>query len=82
MGTGISSILLFNLPYNGTWLYWISVVIFALNVVLFLLFLGITVVRYAVFPGLWKDVLRNPSQAVYLGEFSVVLFFFSRLYVC
>ncbi|PON20639.1 sulfite transporter Ssu1 [Trichoderma gamsii] len=28
MGTGIVSILLHNLPYNGTWLYWVSVIFF------------------------------------------------------
>ncbi|KAL2676711.1 hypothetical protein Neosp_010475 [[Neocosmospora] mangrovei] len=39
MGTGITSILLHNLPYNGRWLYWISVVIFSLNILLFVSFL-------------------------------------------
>ncbi|KGO69107.1 C4-dicarboxylate transporter/malic acid transport protein [Penicillium italicum] len=35
MGTGITSILLNTLPYNGRWLYWISIVIFCLNIFLF-----------------------------------------------
>ena len=42
MGTGIVSILLHNLPYNGTWLYYVSVVVFCLNVALFILFLFIS----------------------------------------
>ncbi|KAM0435111.1 hypothetical protein ACHAPT_003200 [Fusarium lateritium] len=73
MGTGITSILLHNLPYNGRWLYWISVVIFCLNVVLFLSFLCISVVRYTVFRGLWTETLRNPAQAVFLGTFPMGL---------
>ncbi len=39
MGTGITSILLFNLPYQFSGLHIIADVIFALNVVLFVLFL-------------------------------------------
>lgn len=36
MGTGIVSTLLSVLPYNGRWLRWISIMIFALNVFLFI----------------------------------------------
>jgi hypothetical protein len=35
MGTGIVSILLHTLPWDGRWLYWISVGIFGVNVLLF-----------------------------------------------
>ncbi|KAJ4167701.1 Plasma membrane sulfite pump involved in sulfite metabolism [Fusarium falciforme] len=73
MGTGITSILLHNLPYNGRWLYWISVVIFCLNVLLFASFLCISVVRYTLFKGLWSETLRNPAQAVFLGTFPMGL---------
>ncbi len=38
MGTGIVSILLHNLPYNSKGLYWVSVVIFIVNVALFFFF--------------------------------------------
>ena len=67
MGTGITSILLHNLPYNGRWLYWISVVIFSLNILLFVSFLCISVVRYTMFKELWSETMRNPAQAVFLG---------------
>ncbi|RSL66055.1 hypothetical protein CEP51_012880 [Fusarium floridanum] len=73
MGTGITSILLHNLPYNGQWLYWISVVIFCLNILLFVSFLCISVVRYTIFKGLWSETLRNPAQAVFLGTFPMGL---------
>ncbi|KAM5342690.1 hypothetical protein ACJ41O_013656 [Fusarium nematophilum] len=73
MGTGITSILLHNLPYSGSWLYWISVAVFCLNVVLFLLFLSISVLRYSISREAWAATLRNPGQAVYLGTFPMGL---------
>lgn len=68
MGTGIVSILLHNLPYNARWLYWISVVIFALNVLLFVLFTILSLVRYTFFPGLWTAMLRHPVQSLFIGK--------------
>ncbi|KAF4999765.1 hypothetical protein FGRMN_2234 [Fusarium graminum] len=73
MGTGITSILLHNLPYNGRWLFYISVIIFCLNIALFVLFGCISIVRYTVFKGAWSSTLRHPTQAVYLGAIPVGL---------
>lgn len=73
MGTGIVSILLHNLPYNGTWLYWISVVIFALNAFLFVSFTIITILRYALYPEIWSVMVRNPTQSLFLGAFPMGL---------
>ncbi|OJJ33507.1 hypothetical protein ASPWEDRAFT_53427 [Aspergillus wentii DTO 134E9] len=67
MGTGIVSILLNTLPYNGTWLYWISVIIFALNVLLFMLFLTITLIRYILWPDIFPVMVTHPSQSLFLG---------------
>lgn len=69
MGTGIVSILLHNLPYNGDWLRFISIAIFALNVVLFFTFLLISAVRYTLFRGLFTAMLRHPVQSLFLGTF-------------
>jgi hypothetical protein len=68
MGTGIVSILLHDLPYNGRWLYWLSVLVFALNVVLFVTFTAISVVRYTLYPGIWTQMLRHPVQSLFLGK--------------
>jgi len=67
MGTGIVSILLHNLPYNGRWLYWISVVIFAVNVLLFAIFTVISILRYSLFKGLWTCMITHPVQSLFLG---------------
>jgi tellurite resistance protein TehA-like permease len=73
MGTGIVSILLHNLPFNGDWLYWISVIIFCLNIVLFITFFLISVVRYTVYPEIWWAMIRHPTQSLFIGTFPMGL---------
>lgn len=73
MGTGITSILLYNLPYNGTWLQYISRIIFALNVLLFTIFLLISVLRYTLYPKIWTSMLRHPAQSLFIGTFPMGL---------
>lgn len=73
MGTGIVSMLLFNLPYNGIWLYWISVGVFGLNVFLFLLASTVTALRYSLYPELWGLMIREPIQSMFIGTFPMGL---------
>lgn len=67
MGTGIVSILLHNFPYNGRWLYWLSVIVFCLNILLFITFATISTIRYAVYRGIFRAMLRHPVQSLFLG---------------
>jgi hypothetical protein len=69
MGTGITSILLHNLPYNGRWLLYISYIMFALNVILFVIFLLISLLRYTLYPKIWGAMIRHPVQSLFLGCF-------------
>jgi len=79
MGTGIVSILLFNLPYpyettpDGRtlpeWTMWLSVAVFILNVVLFLIITVIGVLRYAMYPQAWNIMVRHPVKSLFLGTF-------------
>lgn len=69
MGTGISSILLYNLPYNGRWLQYLSYVLFALNVLLFVVFLAISILRYTLWPKIWGAMIRHPAQSLFIGCF-------------
>ena len=73
MGTGIVSILIHNLPYNGVWLYWISVVLFALNVFIFINFLLLSIMRYTIYPNIWFAMIRHPAQSLFLGTFPMGL---------
>ncbi|KAJ5083638.1 C4-dicarboxylate transporter/malic acid transport protein, partial [Penicillium angulare] len=67
MGTGITSVLLNQLPYNGKWLYYISIVIFALNVLLFGIFLTISILRYLLYPKIFYAMITHPAQSLFLG---------------
>ncbi|EME40420.1 hypothetical protein DOTSEDRAFT_136670 [Dothistroma septosporum NZE10] len=73
MGTGITSILLHNIPYNGHWLQYISYIIFALNVLLFILFLVISILRYTLYPKIFLAMIRHPAQSLFLGTFPMGL---------
>jgi tellurite resistance protein TehA-like permease len=73
MGTGIVSILLFNLPYNAKWIYWLSVIVFVLNIFLFTLFLCLTILRYILWPEIWKAMISHPTQSLFLGTFPMGL---------
>ncbi|KAL6230155.1 hypothetical protein BDW75DRAFT_223396 [Aspergillus navahoensis] len=69
MGTGIVSILLNTLPYNSIWLYWISVVIFALNVLLFLAACILSILRYTLYPEIFIAMIMHPVQSMFIGTF-------------
>lgn len=73
MGTGIVSILLHNLPYNAVWIYWISVVIFALNVLLFTLGCIISILRYVLYPDIFMVMITHPVQSMFIGTFPMGL---------
>ena len=73
MSTGVISILLHQLPYNGDGLQIISVIFFVLNLVLFLLFTAISCLRYTLYPQLFPAVLRHPHQSLFLATFPVGL---------
>ncbi|KAK1977026.1 voltage-dependent anion channel [Colletotrichum cereale] len=70
MGTGIVSVLLHNLPYNTTWISnGLAIAFFILNIILFTVFTVITVLRHAIYPDIWKAMIANPTEAVFLGCF-------------
>ncbi|EFY87563.1 C4-dicarboxylate transporter, putative [Metarhizium acridum CQMa 102] len=69
MGTGIVSILLHNLPYNGHWLQFISYIFFGLNILLFVAFSCMSLARYIVYPDIWRAMISHPGQSLFLGCF-------------
>ncbi|RAL04311.1 TDT family transporter [Aspergillus ibericus CBS 121593] len=69
MGTGIVSVLLNTLPYNGQWLYWISVVCFAFNVLLFMTGCIITFLCYTLYPEIFFAMIKHPVQSMFIGTF-------------
>ncbi|GFF30289.1 sulfite efflux pump SSU1 [Aspergillus udagawae] len=73
MGTGMISTALNTLPYNGRWLYWISIVVFALNVAIFAVCSILSVLRYTMYPETLSAVLNEPAQSMFLSTFPMGL---------
>lgn len=67
MGTGIVAILFFTMPYNGRWMYWISIVFFCLNALLFCLATAASILRYVLYPEIWSVMIQDPNNSLYLG---------------
>ena len=55
------------MPYNGVWLYWLSIIFFCLNALLFLLGAAITILRYTLYPEIWLVMIRDPTNSLFLG---------------
>lgn len=73
MSTGVISIMLHQLPYNGSGLQVISTICFVFNLTIFLLFTTISVLRYTLYPHIFPAVLRHPHQSLFLATFPVGL---------
>jgi tellurite resistance protein TehA-like permease len=67
MGTGITSILLYNFPSPAEWLLTVGTVIFVLNVVISLLLAAGNIVRYITFSGVFAATLRHPVAGLIWG---------------
>ena len=67
MGTGIISVLLYKLPYNGAWLYWLSVIVFCLDLLLFGIFFLISAARYICYPEIWLAMIKHPAESLFLA---------------
>ena len=67
MGTGIVSILLYTIPFQADWLYWLSVFFFGLNTIIFFAAFGITVLRYSLYPEIWSVMIRDSTNSLFLG---------------
>ena len=73
MGTGVIAVLLFKLPYNGKWLYELSIIIFVLDLVLFTLFSLISALRYICYPEIWRAMIQHPTESLFLGTYPMGL---------
>src|SRR5689334_21705129 len=73
MSTGALSLMLHQIPFHAHWLDIVSEIAFVLNILLFLLFTFISVLRYTMYPQLFPAVLRHPHQSLFLATFPVGL---------
>ena len=71
IGTGAVSTLFAVFPYgeHSGACKAISIVVFILNFLLFILFLAMSITRYTRHPDIWRLMIRHPVQSLYLGTF-------------
>lgn len=67
MGTGIVSTLSITIPWKADWLYYLSIIFFCLNVLLFFSALGISILRYTIWPEIWGVMIQDPVNSLFLG---------------
>lgn len=67
MGTGIVSVLFNSIPFSSPVLYYISIVFFVLNVVIFALAFITSLVRYTVYPEIWRVMVQDPTNSLFLA---------------
>jgi len=67
MGTGITSILMYNFPYPASWLRTIGTVLFVANLFIFAALAIGNVARYTRFKGLFTSTLTHPVAGLFWG---------------
>jgi tellurite resistance protein TehA-like permease len=66
-GTGIVAILLERLPYHLPGLHYVAIGLFALDVFLLCLFLGLILAQYIICQGKFMEMLHHPGQLLFTG---------------
>lgn len=67
MGTGIVSVLMNSIPFHTPVLYYLSIVFFVLNAAIFTLALITSVLRYTLYPEIWKVMIQDPTNSLFLA---------------
>jgi tellurite resistance protein TehA-like permease len=73
MGTGVVGILLDFIPFHARWLYYLSILFFALNALIFLASFVASALRYAIWPEIWAVMIQDPNNSLFLGTFPMGL---------
>ena len=71
MGTGIVSLLLITIPFQAHWLYWLSVIFFGLNTILFTIAFTISFLRYTLYPEIWTVMIQDSIGSLFLGTMPI-----------
>ncbi|KAJ5626244.1 hypothetical protein N7510_002553 [Penicillium lagena] len=67
MGTGIVAVLMKSVPFPTPVLHYLSIVFFLLNVVLFGLAFLTSVLRYSLYPEIWRVMIQDPTNSLYMA---------------
>lgn len=67
MGTGIVSVLMNLVPFHTPVLHYLSIVFFVLNVAIFALALVTSILRYTLYPEIWRVMIQDPTNSLFLA---------------
>jgi tellurite resistance protein TehA-like permease len=67
MGVGISSAIVYSFPFPAEWLKVVGIVIWGINMGLFLVFNIMTVLRFVLYPDQFSKMLAHPGQSAFIG---------------
>lgn len=67
MGTGIVSVLMNLIPFHTPVLHYLSIVFFVLNVAIFALALVTSILRYTLYPEIWRVMIQDPTNSLFLA---------------
>jgi tellurite resistance protein TehA-like permease len=67
MGTGIVSVLMNSVPFHTPALHYLSIVFFVLNVLIFALAFVTSVLRYTLYPEIWRVMIQDPTNSLFLA---------------
>ncbi|TKA32941.1 hypothetical protein B0A50_01167 [Salinomyces thailandicus] len=67
MGTGIVANIFIAIPWKASWLYYLSIIFFVLNVALFSLAFAASFLRYTIWPQIWTVMIQDSANSLYLG---------------
>ncbi|PVU91802.1 hypothetical protein BB559_003960 [Furculomyces boomerangus] len=73
MGTGINGILIYTLPYQFRGCHEIGLILFTLNVFLFILFSIILISKYIFYSGTFRKMIEHPMQSMFVGAIPIGL---------
>lgn len=71
MGTGVVASFLFVIPWQASWLYYLGIVLFILNVILFFAFLLISILRYTIWPEIWGVMIQDSTNSLFLATIPI-----------
>ena len=71
MGTGIVAVLMNSVPFYTPILYYLSIVFFLLNTVIFTLAALASIVRYTLYPEIWRVMIQDPTNSLFLATIPI-----------
>lgn len=67
MGTGVVAIIFHSIPWRADWLYYFSIIFFVLNACLFAAAFTISVLRYTIWPEIFRVMVEDSTNSLFLG---------------